>query len=1230
MLHRKYRYHRLRPRLWGALLLLAAAWILASILQHRYGAVAPGLHWVEQIASISAIIVLALTLALQIFSFWYSVTLRYLAWCMARAGGTAWRWLTSGWRLPAVWLIGVSTAWFIRSIFLSKSFLDGKKPPHSNDLAAALANLFVFSTIWKILVITILIVFVAQIYRATRRIVVVAFANHAGSEFNSCVAELPARLLNDLRRLSDIYQTVDEEGRPIGASSVLVGPKASTGDIGEDVRGAVGSDAKLEFGPIKIPIGAIVGVFTRIARGPQLTGSLHREGRRLILLARIDGRIEGSWRVAGTETAEVKSAADAGAAVEPMLAELVYRVFTDMTDVGSPKWQAVRCYSEGLRAYRRTLRTKQEFQVRLRQARSLFIEAHSEDDKFARCYYNLGVVDQNLDKIGAARAAYQSALARDPTLVDAAYALAWIYWTNEDHSNALQYSERAISINPDDARPWNLRGLALARLKKRALPDGQEAPADEGWWAEIAECCEIAAALAWRELCCAGASGRSLESAKEVAQYCLNNAAFSHFKCGRVRNGISILRQALILRPVASLYFELGDYLEKGGYYAKAARARHSAVVLEPDIEMRAKYWAYLAGSEAARLVNSKPAPGSGDAAIAAKLAPGSGDAAIAAKLAPGSGDAAIAAKLAPGSGDAAIATKPAPGSGDATIAAKLAPGSGDAAIAACQGAMTYPSALTGDALVRLWSVLKFLTAEYGKVDQRINELRTHLAHALTALRALGREDAGKDRIERLQRLLDWNDQPVNKNSHFYSWARGRLEIELGSLYLGNQEWAKAESRFTRALKELEKDYPEDVRNFSVKAMLARALNEQDKLDESLMQARSASLEYSDNSDDWAVLGQIFYAKKDFKNALEAWETAIVLKPRDSDNYKKVFAAYVSLAMILRNPAQRTELLRKGIGFAETVADLGDQETVPGDQETVAWAHFWSARLSIEVLDFDRAITHWNIIQDDKATKCLVAYFLGDANLRRGDYDSSFDAFAKATKETWREIRRIRAKKGAPLHAFHQSVDDFEGWPVGAVLCHSLLGLACGYAERDVGFDTALRRISMARKYAPKLRGCRTLDINWERRVIAYCDDCEGWIIIRRHIATPDATTEPALKKRRTIDAQHSAAGHRGVDRAIELIRKALASQLDVQFYYHLAVAYAYKFAAIPDSGEWQRWSELAVINIDHARELDLSAEYQSRLAALSDRLKRQCEVRVRREAARLAAATAKAAATSG
>jgi tetratricopeptide (TPR) repeat protein len=1148
------------------LILLAAIWGFAVLLRRRYGVDTPALHAAEQVASILAIVVLALTLALQILSFWYSVSLRYLAWWTARAAGTTWRWLTSGWRLPAVLVIAVSVVWLLRSILLSKGLVEDKKLPSSDDLIAALANLFVFSTIWKILVTTILIVFVAQIYRATRRIVVVGFTNHAGTEFDSCIAELPSRLLNDLRRLSDIYQTVDEEGRALGVSSLqgnLVAPKASTGDIGEDVRGALGSDAKLELGPIRIPIGAIVGVFTRIARGPQLTGSLHREGRKLILLARIDGRMEGSWRVAGAEVAEVKSAADAGAAVDPMLAELVYRVFTDMTNVGSPKWQAVSNYSEGLRAYRRTLRTRQEFQVRLRQARSLFIEAHSEDDKFARCYYNLGIVDQVLGKIDAARSAYQSALARDQTLVDAAYALASIHWSSKDHLNALRYSEHAINMDPDDARPWNLRGFALEELKKRALPAGQEAPADERWWAEPAESWEIAAALAWRELCRASASGRSIESAKEVAQYCLNNAAFSHAICKRYRSGISILRQALLLRPVASLYFELGNYLAGRGYHAKAVRARRSAVVLQPDIETRAEYWAYLAGAEANLLVNTKHGAASGDAAIAA-----------------------------------------------------------------CQGAMTSPSALKGGVFQGPLTALKVLAAKYGKGDPRINSIRTHLAHALTALRALDRKDqTTKDRIERLQRLLDRNDRRAKEHSRLYSWARGRLEIELGDLYLDGQEWAKAESHFTKALNELKKDYPEDVRKHSLKAKLAQALNAQDKVDEGLEQARSASIEYSDNFYDWSVLGQVFYAKNDFKNALEAWETAIVLNPENADDYKKVFAAYFSLAMILRDPAQRTELLRKGIGFAETVADLGDRETV-------TWAHFWSARLASLVLDFDKAITHWNIIQDDKSAKYFVAHCLGDVNLRRSAYDSSYEAFAKAVKETWREVRRVRAEnnarmradkdagihveKHAPLRAFQQPADDFEGWPLGAVLCHSLLGLAYGYAERDIGFDKALSRISLARKYARKLRGCRIMDIDWERQAIAYCDDCEGWIIVKRHIATPDTPTGP----KPTMAAQHSADGGLGLDRAIELIREALATQLDVQFYYHLAVAYEYKFAAIPDSGRWRPWYELAGINVDHARELDLSAEYQSRVAALSDRLKRQYEARERREAARLAAAS--------
>jgi tetratricopeptide (TPR) repeat protein len=156
-------------------------------------------------------------------------------------------------------------------------------------------------------------------------------------------------------------------------------------------------------------------------------------------------------------------------ALGTVLDELAYRIFTDIASVGSPIWRAVESYSEGLRTYRQTLGTERHRQAKLLRAEKLFIKARAEDNKFARCYYNLGIVYKDLKRYDSDRAAFELARERDPTLADAAYALAFDYFNRGNYRNALVYTERAINIRPRDPLAGDSRRFHSAARRAAAI-----------------------------------------------------------------------------------------------------------------------------------------------------------------------------------------------------------------------------------------------------------------------------------------------------------------------------------------------------------------------------------------------------------------------------------------------------------------------------------------------------------------------------------------------------------------------------------------------------------------------------------------------------------------------------------------------------------------------------------------------------------------------------------------
>src|SRR5262249_49770637 len=137
----------------------------------------------------------------------------------------------------------------------------------------------------------VVLTLVYQAYQARWRITILAFTNYAGDDYKSYVEGLSARLLNELQRLSDLYKVIDDANptstQPAsGDRTALIGVTASVEDVGNALRGAITTETKVKLWFFEVPVGAVVAAFARFVQGPRLTGSLHREGQRLILIGR--------------------------------------------------------------------------------------------------------------------------------------------------------------------------------------------------------------------------------------------------------------------------------------------------------------------------------------------------------------------------------------------------------------------------------------------------------------------------------------------------------------------------------------------------------------------------------------------------------------------------------------------------------------------------------------------------------------------------------------------------------------------------------------------------------------------------------------------------------------------------------------------------------------------------------------------------------------------------------
>jgi tetratricopeptide (TPR) repeat protein len=443
-----------------------------------------------------------------------------------------------------------------------------------------------FDLLLKILVVFV-IMKISQMYlKLKKQIVFQKFKNLTGeTSFDVPVEAIQEVLINRFNYLKELIYTIDE-----------INPKsyAQTGSPSINVSDAVDSlkslelpGQKIKFASfVEVPLDFIVSALINILKGPILTGSLHKRGNDLELIARMSGRrFSGNWRVNIGDLDEEEKKLPEKDRLEKMIEHLCCMIFTRLVSVGSDRWKAVHRYTEGLRDYRQASKKEKGKNIHLRQAEKAFIDAKNEDNTFFWCHYNLGVVYEELGQDDSAEVAFREVLKINHENADACFNLGIIYFNKGKLQDALWYAGQAIRLKPGDALYWNLHGIVCENLYIDVDDEGEEtgsdgsenditpSPGDENKNIEIVIFKEqissykkqglisfhIAVKLSWQALC--GSICRGIKDNKkleDIASACLTNLALAHHDDDKNRK-IRLFNQTIdISSGEGRSYFELG------------------------------------------------------------------------------------------------------------------------------------------------------------------------------------------------------------------------------------------------------------------------------------------------------------------------------------------------------------------------------------------------------------------------------------------------------------------------------------------------------------------------------------------------------------------------------------------------------------------------------------------------------------------------------------------------
>lgn len=961
-----------------------------------------------------------------LISSWHGLWFRYLAFWLSVGYGRLRRWLLSGWR-GAVVLLGAVTV-----LVWTYSQLLGAHRPLKDFVSLEGGPL--------VLVVAAVITILYWAFEARRRIVILAFTDYTGdTNLKVCADGIAPQLLNQLVGLADLYRTFEESGSfTPGLTTSAKMPQAvnatvNVTDVGQTLQKIVSAESKVKLGMLELPIGALLGVLGRIVEGPRLTGSLHRAGDELVLLASLQGGAsQGSWQVSQTDLEEGNGVAGTGA-VAKMVEQMAYRIFTDLEQarLGSPRWRAVRHFSEGLRAVVHSLHSPQERLFKLHAAKRAFIEALADDEQFATCHYNLGIVYWRLDNRDAAQAAFLRAAAERPDMFEAHHALAWHTWaTKGDPYDMARYSGLALGLQPRQARVWNLLALAGEGLKQ---PKHQ-----------VTRTYAIATALAWKQLCRAALQGQELAGYKTIASTCAHNLAAVVERPNSWDE--ATMRQAIYLqRTEAWLHMALARILTRRRNWLGAEKAILDALLVAET----AVYWSELGYVRAVLGTLSRPARIGHAIGYPASIRAVFFNSAELRDLAKGDCEWAL-------------------------------------------GVMADNEQDVDEILARTHSALRLLVTHPITPKEKT---RVHQVWRMWALRHWIREkqpEREQDRRANQNYRALLRKLAKRYRAWRWEWGRGVVAIELASVAQYGTSKIRCRQCGTVLLS---KYYPTQAQQRDLHKSSAHIYLARRQLYKAQQHAEHVAALEPTSYWEREELGPVYAALHDYDRAEAELIMVLGRSPKGfrSDQVKLLGEVLANRADNTHDLQKRRAALLHGITMLKPILELFDLEPGEGGSsfllEARGWAHYWLARYHVELREYDQACHHLRI-------GCAIGFkpfegrvMLGWLYFKLKAYDQAERALCDAETQFLQYDADLRSEKHVG-YIGEESPRDIQR-------VRMLLYWALAWAERGVNLRRASLRIDDARQilgYGPWLqdRDCKDYDECW-----ALHDVCHGWVRFR-------------------------------------------------------------------------------------------------------------------------------------
>jgi tetratricopeptide (TPR) repeat protein len=956
------------------------------------------------------------------------------------------------------------------------------------------------------------------ILRARRQLVIGRFDDFTDKKAGLDVSGFGVLFATHLSGLNELFRETEpgQAFQSIPDRLKAVDALFQSGEEGTTLDKAVSSESSFALGPLKLPVGFVMGLVGRLVRGPQITGQIVRDGGTRIVTARITGRLgERAWRIVDPARGGELDKEIWGPAAE-LADELGCRVFADLALGPTARWEALQKFAAGVRAYRRSLRRPAERSQSLREAEHRLIDALAQDPGFDLAHYNLGVVYAALNQPDAAASAFERALEQNARRWSTHYALAV---TNIERgmaalqrgeiepgklylSKTVDHCERARRLAPDHgavAQVLVINTLVFWWRGHQMWPNLPEAQSAD--FTTAARYARQAVSHAWKALCSAeagiGTHSGDLTATRErtrgLAVRSLNDLAtiqlqiadkFGVEQPGRperpgplqlrlvrkalVKQASRGLRQARALAPeTAQLSLDLGNSNQIQRRWKASVRPLRDAARLNPTSP---EAWASLAlalahlglvynAREATQRVWERP-----DLASERAL------------------NALIAANHILASFMDELDAFSERGQRIATQGSKLR-----MLLSLFLPFMRLSYRLAARRWVDLSSGTEALKRLLANKEERDATRAAHVAMNERAA-AFASFQATVDQ------LTEQKGAGIQSLSVLYEtqrlaghpWEAAAAGSSLAGVYLGEGMTTEAQTCLEGLIEYLRNSLDSEIKRRGLHAFLARVLRKQQKRQEALAEARKAveidPLSFYERNE----LGWNHFELTEFAAAQQAWEKALVLRPEHAGLHVSLGLAHLRQLSESKDNAVRNRQLDTARRYLETALELYDRKE-DGRNDAV----YLLASVYTSAGAHPEAVRHLRSLEHTGFCPTVVKLQLADSYFSNNEHVLAEEGFQALAAQLDGEI--AASNPDAPLRS-----PLGEEHVLGSAAAFAHLGVAGSLVSRQIRLDEALDQVAKARLCCANLKN-RQLAANW----CATSDYAEGWILLRQDKIDP-------------------------------------------------------------------------------------------------------------------------------